>query len=116
MESSGAGAVQIITYPDPGGPRPSGSLTKSVSTEVPYGSGSVPVCHGSPKTAHKNIIVQDVVLNIYPNYERISKEIHVRICELPLQEELRSLRQLHLNQVRIRSNPWESVPIHPNQI
>lgn len=42
---------------------------------------------------------KDVVLNIYPNYERISKEIHVRICELPLQEELRSLRQLHLNQL-----------------
>jgi DNA replication licensing factor MCM2 len=51
------------------------------------------------KTAYKSIFVQDVVLNIYPNYERISKEIHVRICELPLQEELRSLRQLHLNQV-----------------
>jgi hypothetical protein len=67
-------------------------------------------------TAYKSIIVQDVVLNIYPNYERISKEIHVRICELPLQEELRSLRQLHLNQVRIHSNPWESVPINPNQI
>ncbi|KAJ8301240.1 hypothetical protein KUTeg_020227 [Tegillarca granosa] len=42
---------------------------------------------------------KDVVLSMYPNYERIAKEIHVRIAELPLIEELRSLRQLHLNQL-----------------
>ena len=29
---------------------------------------------------------------MYPNYERIAKEIHVRVAELPLIEELRSLR------------------------
>lgn len=40
-----------------------------------------------------------VVLGMFPQYERISKEIHVRISELPLVEELRSLRQLHLNQL-----------------
>lgn len=42
---------------------------------------------------------KDVVLSMYPNYEKIVKEIHVRIGELPLIEELRSLRQLHLNQL-----------------
>ncbi|XP_052781535.1 DNA replication licensing factor mcm2-like [Mya arenaria] len=42
---------------------------------------------------------KEVVLSMYPNYERIAKEIHVRIAELPLIEELRSLRQLHLNQL-----------------
>merc|ERR1712168_1172461 len=42
---------------------------------------------------------KDVVLSMFPNYERISKEIHVRISELPLIEDLRSLRQLHLNQL-----------------
>ena len=31
--------------------------------------------------------------------DSISKEIHVRISEFPLVEELRSLRQLHLNQL-----------------
>merc|ERR1719145_110840 len=36
---------------------------------------------------------------MFPKYETISKEIHVRITELPLVEELRSLRQLHLNQL-----------------
>ncbi|XP_045166532.1 DNA replication licensing factor mcm2-like [Mercenaria mercenaria] len=42
---------------------------------------------------------KEVVLSMYPNYERIAKEIHVRVAELPLIEELRSLRQLHLNQL-----------------
>ena len=40
-----------------------------------------------------------VVLGMFPQYEQISKEIHVRISDLPLVEELRSLRQLHLNQL-----------------
>ncbi|XP_077582359.1 DNA replication licensing factor MCM2 [Stigmatopora nigra] len=40
-----------------------------------------------------------VVLAMYPKYERIAHEIHVRICNLPLVEEIRSLRQLHLNQL-----------------
>lgn len=35
---------------------------------------------------------KEVVLNMYPKYENIAKEIHVRIAELPLIEELRSLR------------------------
>ncbi|XP_002740276.1 DNA replication licensing factor mcm2-like [Saccoglossus kowalevskii] len=42
---------------------------------------------------------KEVVLSMFPNYDRIAKEIHVRIAELPLVEELRSLRQLHLNQL-----------------
>jgi len=40
-----------------------------------------------------------VVLSLYPQYERIASDIKVRISELPLVEELRSLRQLHLNQL-----------------
>jgi len=40
-----------------------------------------------------------VVLSMFPRYEAIAKEIHVRITDLPLVEELRSLRQLHLNQL-----------------
>uniref|UniRef100_A0A8C9REI9 DNA replication licensing factor MCM2 n=1 Tax=Scleropages formosus TaxID=113540 RepID=A0A8C9REI9_SCLFO len=42
---------------------------------------------------------KEVVLAMYPKYDRITHEIHVRICNLPLVEELRSLRQLHLNQL-----------------
>jgi len=42
---------------------------------------------------------KEVVLNLFPNYERVTQEIHVRIYDLPLQEDIRSLRQLHLNQL-----------------
>ena len=42
---------------------------------------------------------KDIVLAMFPQYERISKEIHVRITDLPLVEDIRSLRQLHLNQL-----------------
>ena len=35
---------------------------------------------------------KDIVLNMYPNYDKIVKEIHVRISDLPLIEDLRSLR------------------------
>ncbi|CAF0725419.1 unnamed protein product [Brachionus calyciflorus] len=46
---------------------------------------------------------KDYVYSLYPHYHKIAKEIHVRISELPLVEELRSLRQLHLNQL-VRTN------------
>lgn len=42
---------------------------------------------------------KEVVLSMYPNYIRIVSDIHVRISDLPLIEDLRSLRQLHLNQL-----------------
>uniref|UniRef100_A0A8D3CDY1 DNA replication licensing factor MCM2 n=1 Tax=Scophthalmus maximus TaxID=52904 RepID=A0A8D3CDY1_SCOMX len=42
---------------------------------------------------------KEVVLAMYPKYNRIAHDIHVRICSLPLVEEIRSLRQLHLNQL-----------------
>jgi len=40
-----------------------------------------------------------VVLGMYPLYENIAKEIHVRISNLPVEEDIRSLRQIHLNQL-----------------
>ncbi|ESO07377.1 hypothetical protein HELRODRAFT_191161 [Helobdella robusta] len=42
---------------------------------------------------------RDVVMSMYPRYEQIVKVIRVRISNLPLIEEIRSLRQLHLNQL-----------------
>ena len=38
---------------------------------------------------------KEVVLHYFPNYDRISPEIHVRVSELPLMEELRSLRSVY---------------------
>ncbi|RZF34923.1 hypothetical protein LSTR_LSTR011417 [Laodelphax striatellus] len=48
-------------------------------------------------------VAKDLVLTIYPSYERVTTEIHVRISELPLIEDLRTFRKLHLNQL-VRTN------------
>ncbi|EAT41359.1 AAEL007007-PA [Aedes aegypti] len=44
-------------------------------------------------------VAKEMVLSIYPTYERVTNEIHVRISDLPLVEELRTFRKLHLNQL-----------------
>ncbi|XP_015787826.1 DNA replication licensing factor mcm2 [Tetranychus urticae] len=46
-----------------------------------------------------NAAAKEVVLSIFPAYERIVSEIAVRISDLPLSEDIRSLRQCHLNQL-----------------
>lgn len=42
---------------------------------------------------------KEQVLSMFPNYERVSSEVHVRIAELPLIENLRTFRKIHLNQL-----------------
>ncbi|KAG5683240.1 hypothetical protein PVAND_012533 [Polypedilum vanderplanki] len=44
-------------------------------------------------------VAKEMVLSIFPTYERVTNEIHVRIADLPLIEELRTFRKLHLNQL-----------------
>uniref|UniRef100_A0A182PM87 DNA replication licensing factor MCM2 n=1 Tax=Anopheles epiroticus TaxID=199890 RepID=A0A182PM87_9DIPT len=44
-------------------------------------------------------VAKEMVLSLYPTYERVTNEIHVRISDLPLVEELRTFRKLHLNQL-----------------
>lgn len=44
-------------------------------------------------------VAKDMVLSIFPTYDRVTTEIRVRISELPLIEELRTFRKLHLNQL-----------------
>lgn len=46
---------------------------------------------------------KEVVLAMYPKYDRIAHEIHVRIGNLPLVEELRSLRY---GFVRVHVGRW----------
>lgn len=46
-----------------------------------------------------NEAAKSIVLSMYPSYERIAAEIHTRIKDLALTEEIRSLRQVHLNQL-----------------
>lgn len=44
-------------------------------------------------------VAKDMVLGIYPTYERVTTEIHVRIDDIPVLEELRTFRKIHLNQL-----------------
>lgn len=44
-------------------------------------------------------VSKEMVLSIFPTYERVTNEIFVRISDLPLIEELRTFRKLHLNQL-----------------
>lgn len=44
-------------------------------------------------------VAKEMVLSIFPTYERVTTDIHVRISELPLIEEIRTFRKLHLNQL-----------------
>lgn len=46
-----------------------------------------------------NIAAKDVVFAMYPAYGKIASEIFVRIKDLAITEEIRALRQLHLNQL-----------------
>ena len=54
----------------------------------------VHVVHITTCTCCPHQAAKEVVLYYFPNYDRITPEIHVRISELPLMEELRSLRYI----------------------
>ncbi|KDR16761.1 DNA replication licensing factor Mcm2 [Zootermopsis nevadensis] len=43
-------------------------------------------------------VATQLVLSIFPSYDRVTTDIHVRISDLPLVEELRTFRKIHLNQ------------------
>ena len=45
-----------------------------------------------------NTVASEIVQEIYPDYtEQFHQEIYVRISELPVEDKLRELRQVHLN-------------------
>ena len=44
-----------------------------------------------------NTVATDIVCEIYPDYSEYYQEIFVRITELPVEDKLRELRQVHLN-------------------
>lgn len=46
-----------------------------------------------------NEAAKEVVLSMYPAYGKITNEIFVRVKDLAIKEEIRALRQLHLNQL-----------------
>ena len=44
-----------------------------------------------------NEVAADIVAEVYPDYSKIHSQIFVRIRDLPVEDKLRDLRQLHLN-------------------
>lgn len=44
-----------------------------------------------------NTVALDIVSEIYPDYIEFHPEIFVRMAELPVEDKLRELRQVHLN-------------------
>jgi len=42
-------------------------------------------------------VALELVLEVFPDYTDIHKEIFVRIANLPIEDKLRDLRQIHLN-------------------
>lgn len=44
-------------------------------------------------------VAKEMVFSIFPTYDRVTNEIHVRISDIPLIEEIRTFRKLHLNQL-----------------
>jgi DNA replicative helicase MCM subunit Mcm2 (Cdc46/Mcm family) len=41
-------------------------------------------------------VATQLVLSIFPSYNRVTTDIHVRISDLPLVEDLRTFRSVHL--------------------
>ncbi|KAL4142954.1 hypothetical protein QTP88_005342 [Uroleucon formosanum] len=46
-----------------------------------------------------NDVAKELVLSMYPQYGRVTSEIFVRITDLPLIEEIRTFKKIHLNQL-----------------
>lgn len=44
-----------------------------------------------------NEVTADIVAELYPDYYKIHSEIFIRVRDLPVEDKLRDLRQLHLN-------------------
>lgn len=42
-------------------------------------------------------VLKEEVLAMFPHYQKISQDVHVRITDLPISDKLRDLRQAHLN-------------------
>jgi DNA replication licensing factor MCM2 len=44
-----------------------------------------------------NEVAKEITLEIFPEYENIHREIFIRVRDLPVEDRLRDLRQIHLN-------------------
>lgn len=61
-----------------------------------------------------NDVAMDITLEIYPEYNKIHDSIFVRVKELPVEDKLRDLRQIHLNAlIKIRGVVTKRTGVFP---
>merc|ERR1740117_1131200 len=61
-----------------------------------------------------NEVAMDTVLEVYPDYHQIHNDIFVRVRDLPVEDKLRDLRQVHLNAlIKIRGVVTKRTAVFP---
>jgi DNA replication licensing factor MCM2 len=61
-----------------------------------------------------NQVALDVVVEVYPDYHKIHDQIFVRVKDLPVEDKLRDLRQVHLNAlIKIRGVVTKRTAVFP---
>ena len=63
-----------------------------------------------------NEVAFELVNEVYPIYYKIHREIYVRIRDLPVEDRLRDLRQIHLNAlIKIRGVVTKRSGVYPEE-
>lgn len=61
-----------------------------------------------------NDVAKDLVSEVYPDYQNTAKQIFVRVKDLPVEDKLRDLRQVHLNAlIKIRGVVTKRTGVFP---
>jgi len=61
-----------------------------------------------------NEVAYELVNEVYPSYYKIHQEVYVRVRDLPLEDKLRDLRQIHLNAlIKIRGVVTKRTGVFP---
>lgn len=61
-----------------------------------------------------NQVALDIVVEVYPDYHKLFSQIYVRVKDLPVEDKLRDLRQVHLNAlIKIRGVVTKRTAVFP---
>jgi DNA replication licensing factor MCM2 len=62
-------------------------------------------------------VAKDLVSEVYPDYTNTAKRIFVRVKDLPVEDKLRDLRQVHLNAlIKIRGVVTKRTGVFPELV
>ena len=63
-----------------------------------------------------NVVAQELVSEVYPDYGKIHDQIFVRVRDLPVEDKLRDLRQVQLNAlIKIRGVVTKRTGVFPEE-